>query len=161
MNNVYSENLAKEIDTAEIEADIRANYITAKHILVEDEALAKEIIQKLNKKADFDTLMKEHNIDPGATERGYTFTKNEMVKPFEEAAYALKVGEYTKTPVKTDYGYHIIYRVAFDESYIQDSIPYYRDAIAKEETNAYIETLRSSASITFTPEYEKYITTIK
>ncbi len=161
INSIYDENLKKDVDSTEIEKKIKETYITAKHILVEDEALAKEIIKKIEKGENFDTLMKEHNIDPGATAEGYTFTKGEMVAPFEEAAFALSENTYTKTPVKTDYGYHIIYRLPFNEKYLNEAVSEYKSSIAQMTTSEYVETIRKNASIVFTPDYETYITTIK
>lgn len=96
-----------------------AGEISAKHILIstnsmsEDEAekKAKDLIKQLNDGADFSTLAKENSDDPGSKENGGDlgyFGKGQMVTEFEEAAYNLKVDEYTKEPVKTSYGYHII-----------------------------------------------------
>lgn len=98
--------------------------ISAKHILIkvdtdsedgltDDEAKkkAEEIIKKLDKGEDFDTLAKENSDDTGSKEKGGDlgyFNKGDMVEEFETAAYKLKVNEYTKEPVKTTYGYHII-----------------------------------------------------
>lgn len=75
---------------------------------------AKELIKKLDEGEDFDKLAKENSNDTGSAEKGGDlgyFNKGEMVKEFEEAAYSLKKGEYTKEPVKTSYGYHIILKV--------------------------------------------------
>ncbi len=84
--------------------------VKAAHILVEDEKAAKAIIRKLNKGADFAELAKENSKD-GSSENGGDlgyFTKTDVVPAFGEAAFATKVGEYTKMPVKSDFGYHII-----------------------------------------------------
>ncbi len=84
--------------------------VKASHILVDDEKLAKSIIKKLNKGELFADLAKENSKD-GSSENGGSlgyFTKTDVVPAFGEAAFAIKVGEYTKTPVKTDFGYHII-----------------------------------------------------
>ncbi len=161
INSIYTENLSRETDVKKIEEEIRNTYITAKHILVEDEALAKEIIKKIEKGEDFNTLMKEHNTDPGATAEGYTFTKGEMVEPFETAAFALSENTYTKTPVKTSYGYHIIYRMPFNEEYIKEAVSLYKEKEAQNITTEYVENLKKNAVVTFTPDYETYITTIK
>ena len=99
--------------------DEYAGAISAKHILIstndrseeEAEKEAKEIIKRLNKGEDFSEIAKEKSEDPGSKENGGDlgfFGKGEMVKEFEDAAYGLKVNEYTKEPVKTSYGYHII-----------------------------------------------------
>lgn len=161
MENVYESKLNEKYDTTAYEANLRKNYITAKHILVEDEALAKEIIAKLNKGADFNTLMKEHNIDPGATAEGYTFTYGQMVEPFEKAAYELKQNTYTKEAVKSDFGYHIIYRLPLSEAAIDENIAAHREALASEATNSYFAELSQNSTVTYTTDYEKYITTIK
>ncbi len=84
--------------------------IKAAHILVDDEKLAKSIIKKLNSGADFADLAKENSKD-GSSENGGElgyFSKADVVAPFAEAAFATKVGGYTKAPVKSDFGYHII-----------------------------------------------------
>lgn len=85
----------------------------AKHILVADEASAKEVIAKLNKGENFDDLAKEYSKEPA--ELGY-FTENLMVPEFAKAAFALKKGTYSKTPVKTQFGYHVILTEDFRDS---------------------------------------------
>lgn len=104
-----------------------AGEISAKHILIsvtdevsEEEALnkAKDLIKQLNDGADFDTLARENSNDTGSAANGGDlgyFGKGQMVSEFEEAAYALKVDEYTKEPVKTSYGYHIILKTGEKE----------------------------------------------
>lgn len=79
--------------------------VKAKHILVDSEAKAKEVIAKLNKGGNFDKLAKEYSKEPA--DLGY-FPKEAMVPEFADAAFALKKGQYSKTPVKTQFGYHVI-----------------------------------------------------
>lgn len=79
--------------------------VKAKHILVDSEAKAKEVIAKLQKEGQFDKLAKEYSKEPA--DLGY-FTQEMMVPEFSEAAFALKKGQYTKSPVKTQFGYHVI-----------------------------------------------------
>ncbi|MBP1532401.1 MAG: peptidyl-prolyl cis-trans isomerase [Alphaproteobacteria bacterium] len=80
--------------------------IKAKHILVDDEAVAKDIIAKLdNKSANFDDLAKKYSKDQ--SDLGY-FTAETMVPEFSAAAFALDKGTYSKEPVKTEFGYHVI-----------------------------------------------------
>lgn len=78
----------------------------------EDEArqMAEEVIARLNQGEDFATLAREKSEDSGTRNSGglYTFSQGEAVKEFADAAYALGPGEYTRTPVKTEYGYHVI-----------------------------------------------------
>ena len=84
--------------------------VDARHILVQTKAQAEDIIDQLNKGADFATLATKDSIDPGAKNGGELgwFSKDQMVPAFSTAAFALKKGEYTKTPVQTQFGYHII-----------------------------------------------------
>ena len=80
--------------------------IKAKHILVKTEDLAKEIIAKLdNKEASFDVLAQTYSEDQA--DLGY-FTAEMMVPEFSEAAFAMDKGSYSKEPVKTEFGYHVI-----------------------------------------------------
>ncbi|OXT14993.1 foldase [Bacillus sp. OG2] len=84
--------------------------VKASHILVEDEAAAKEVKSKLDKGEEFADLAKEYSTDASNAESGGElgyFGKGEMEAAFEEAAFALKANEISG-PVKTDYGYHII-----------------------------------------------------
>lgn len=84
--------------------------IHARHILVKTGKEAAGLIKRLDAGEDFEELAKETSTDGSASlggDLGY-FTKGQMVKPFEEAAFALKVGEYTKKPVETPFGWHII-----------------------------------------------------
>ncbi|MFP7299392.1 peptidylprolyl isomerase [Neobacillus niacini] len=87
-----------------------AEQVKASHILVEDEATAKEVKQKLAEGADFGELAKEYSTDEGSKENGGElgfFPKGTMVTEFEDAAFSLPKGEISD-PVKSDYGYHII-----------------------------------------------------
>lgn len=73
--------------------------------------IVNEIIGKLSKGEDFDSLIDKYDEDPGMESgKFYVFGTGEMVQEFEDASKALKVGEYTRQGVKTDYGYHIIKR---------------------------------------------------
>lgn len=82
----------------------------ARHILVEDEAKAREVITKLEEGGDFETLAKENSTGPSAENGGELgwFAKTEMVPEFAEAAFALEPNAYTKDPVQTQFGWHII-----------------------------------------------------
>ncbi len=79
--------------------------VKAKHILVDSETKAKEVISKLKKGEKFDELAQTYSKEPA--DLGY-FTKQMMVPEFGEAAFALKKGEYSQKPVKTQFGYHVI-----------------------------------------------------
>ncbi len=84
--------------------------VHALHILVPTEAEAKAIIDKLSHGADFAALAKTESKDPAAQNGGDLgfFKKADMVPEFADAAFALKPGEYTHTPIKTQFGWHII-----------------------------------------------------
>lgn len=84
--------------------------VRASHILVESKELAETILQELQGGADFAELAAEHSIDPGSKANGGDldyFTTGMMVEPFEEAAFALSVGEISEV-VETENGFHII-----------------------------------------------------
>ncbi len=99
--------------------------VKAKHILVDTEDLAKEIIKKLNKKsAKFDDLAKQYSKDQA--DLGY-FTAEAMVPEFSEAAFAMKKGTFSQKPVKTEFGYHVI--LVED---IRDSKPLAFEAVAEQ-----------------------------
>ncbi|MGQ0428703.1 MAG: peptidylprolyl isomerase [Gammaproteobacteria bacterium] len=82
----------------------------ARHILVDDEAKAKDLIVQLDKGTKFEALAKEHSSDGSAAEGGDLgwFTAGQMVKPFSDAVQQLEIGKYTATPVKSDFGWHVI-----------------------------------------------------
>jgi peptidyl-prolyl cis-trans isomerase C len=84
--------------------------VHARHILVASEAEANKIIAELKKGADFATLAKAHSTDPGAAQGGDLgfFKKGDMLPEFAEVAFALKPGQISDKPVKTQYGWHII-----------------------------------------------------
>jgi peptidyl-prolyl cis-trans isomerase C len=83
----------------------------ARHILVKTEAEAKKLIASLGKKAKFEDLAKKYSKDPGSAKNGGELDwadSKAFVKEFSDAMVSLKKGETTKTPVKTQFGYHII-----------------------------------------------------
>lgn len=136
-------------------------YITAKHILVEDAETAKNIIKKLGSGTSFDALSDEYNLDPGASASGYTFTTGEMVPEFEEAAFALKENTYTQTPVKSDYGYHVIMRMPLDTAWIEGNKGTVISTLAANDTNAVINEIIAQTKVALTNDYNTYFSTIK
>ncbi len=85
--------------------------IKASHILVATEAEAKALIGQLNGGADFAKLAKEKSTDAAAAAQGGDlgyFTREAMVAPFSEAAFAGTVGKVIETPVHTQFGWHVI-----------------------------------------------------
>ncbi len=85
--------------------------IKARHILVDEEQLAKDIIKKIDEGEDFAELAMEYSTEPGAQESGgdlgYFSRDVNFVPEFKEAVFALEVGQVSE-PVKTEFGYHII-----------------------------------------------------
>ena len=119
LHNIY---FKKHVVDAVTEDDVKARYekeiaalpkqeeVSARHILVKTEEEAKAIIADLDAGKDFIELAKEKSTDPNKSEGGDLgyFTKGRMVPEFEEAAFAMEKGTYTKTPVKTQFGFHVI-----------------------------------------------------
>ncbi len=91
--------------------------VHARHILVKDEATAKKIIKELSGlkgdklKAKFIELAKAKSTGPSGAQGGDlgTFVSGQMVPAFNKAVFSMKVGTVTSKPVKTQFGYHIIY----------------------------------------------------
>ena len=101
---------------------------------------AKEIIEKLNNGEDFATLAKENSDDSGtASDGGVVGTVNYGMnydEDFVDAAAALEEGKYSSTPVKTQFGYHIIYKTKQNEKEsLEDSTDTIREIIANESLN--------------------------
>lgn len=93
-----------------IKAQLGGNEYKTRHILVEKEETAKDIIAKLKSGAKFEDLAKQSK-DPGSKDNGGDLgwgSPANYVKPFSEALTKLPKGKYTETPVKTEFGYHVI-----------------------------------------------------
>jgi peptidyl-prolyl cis-trans isomerase C len=127
--------------------------VHARHILVASEDEAKTIIADLKKGGAFDKIAKEKSTDKASGAEGGDlgwFKKSDMVKEFADAAFALKKGETTEAPVKTQFGYHVIMiedrrkapPPAFEE--MQDQL---REELARETVTSLLDTLRASAKI--------------
>ena len=108
-------------DRQPTEQELRAEYETqlaampkteyhARHILVATEAFAQKIIERLDKGEKFDALAKAESMDSSKNNGGDLgwFTPGRMVPEFAGAVMALKPGEYTRKPVQTQYGWHVI-----------------------------------------------------
>lgn len=111
----YQEN--KELYTTPTQYEVRHILLSTMNkpggqakVEADAKAAAMSVLNQLNQGKDFGSLAKEKSEDYGSASNGgsYTFKKGDAVKEFEDAALALKPGEYTKAPVKTDFGYHII-----------------------------------------------------
>jgi len=84
--------------------------VKARHILVETEAEAKEIIGLLQAGGDFEALARERSTGPSGPQGGDLgyFGRGQMVAEFQDAAFALEAGQFTDAPVKTQFGWHVI-----------------------------------------------------
>jgi len=114
--------LTREIDKKSDDKKLHASYdawlkdnppqqeIHARHILLETEKDARAVIAEIKAGKDFAALAKEKSTGPSASnggDLGY-FKQADMVKPFADAAFALKVGATSAEPVKTQFGWHVI-----------------------------------------------------
>lgn len=131
-------------------------YVRAKHILIQypqnpteeerEAAFSKSLdvlveVKAMKDISEFDALIEKYNEDPGMklNPDGYYFTRGEMVKPFEEATYALEIGK-TSSLVESDYGFHIILRLPLDDESLVNTSKY-RNAVG----GAVTETLQKIA----------------
>ncbi len=107
----FSPELVQKAYDELVKAMPKVEEVHARHILVDTEAQAKDVITKLNGGAKFEDLAKEFSKDKSNSatggDLGY-FAQNDMVKEFSAAAFALKANEFTKAPVKTQFGFHVI-----------------------------------------------------
>jgi len=110
---VHSHPISEEAikkEYAAIKAKLGDKEYNARHILVENEATANDIIAKLKQGEKFEELAKQSK-DPGSKDKGGELgwaAPSSYVKPFADALVKLEKGKYTETPVKSDFGYHII-----------------------------------------------------
>jgi len=120
---LHGEMVEKEVVDKVTDQDVRARYdkeiaaqpavneVHARHILVKTKEEAEAIIKQLEGGADFQKLANEHTTDPSGKTNGGDlgyFGPGQMVPEFEKAAMALEPGSYTKEPVQTQFGWHVI-----------------------------------------------------
>ena len=119
----------------------------ARHILVETQAAAQQIIAELDAGADFAELAKEKSTGPSGPTGGDLgwFSPEQMVRPFSDAVAALENGAHTSEPVQTQFGWHVILREDSRTSEpptlesIRDML---KQRVAQEKLQNYIEQLR-------------------
>ena len=161
LENAYVQKaVAAQVTDTAVQAEYNRDYagkpgpeqVDARHILVSSEAQAEDIIKQLNKGADFAKLAEKYSIDPGAKNGGELgwFSKDEMVPAFADAAFALKKGQYTKTPVHTQFGWHVIlnegHRTAPTPTLadVQDQI---RQKLSDQVVQATLDKVRSQVKV--------------
>lgn len=151
------------------DADVKARYekqiagmpkgeeVHARHILVKTKKEAEAIIKQLQKGEKFDEVAKKSGQEGSAamgSDLGY-FSRGQLVKPIEDAAFALKVGEYTKKPVESPYGWHVIMvedRREKRPPALDDVKDVIRNLIARERYVSVIGDLRSKMDIKYPDE---------
>ena len=119
LENAYvQQKVSTQMTDAAVQAEYNKDYankpgpeqVEARHILVKTQAEADSIIKQLNHGASFAKLAQKDSIDPGSKDGGELgwFGQGDMVPAFSDAAFALKTGQYTKTPVQSQFGWHVI-----------------------------------------------------
>lgn len=141
----------------EIAAVPKQEEVKAAHILVKTEDEAKAIIAKLDKGEDFAKLAKENSQDSNKDDGGDLgwFGPGRMVPEFEEAAFGLEKGAYTKTPIKSQFGFHVIKLEdkrdapppAFEQ--VQDQV---KQLVMRDKYVAIIEKARAEQKVEITDE---------
>lgn len=124
----------------------------ARHILVKTKAEAEKIIAQLNKGANFATLAKKESTAPSAPQGGELgwFTPDTMVPPFTAAVEKLKKGQYTKTPVHTRFGWHVILLQntrQVNAPTFKEVKPRLESLLTQRAIEAYVSKLRTNAKV--------------
>jgi peptidyl-prolyl cis-trans isomerase C len=148
----------------EVSATKPTNEVHARHILVKTKEEAEDIVKQLDAGADFEKLANEHTTDPsGKTsggDLGY-FGAGQMVPEFEKAAFALEIGQYTKEPVQTQFGWHIIKvedKRAQQPPAFDDVKEQFRSVVLREKYFALVKSLRDAAKVDIAdPELKKML----
>ena len=118
-----------------MEKERKVKKVQAKHILVGTKELAEELKKKINDGEDFGKLAEEHSECPSKKRGGDLgwFGKGAMVRPFEVAAFTAQEGEVVG-PLKTEFGWHLIYVYEIQENVDPDAGPPTGDEDADEGT---------------------------
>ncbi len=109
MNGLTDEELQKGYQDLVVAKHKPEEEVHARHILVDTKEEAEKIIQQLNDGGSFEELAKQSK-DPSGQNGGDLgfFSHGQMVKPFEDAAFALEPGQITEEPVQSQFGWHVI-----------------------------------------------------
>lgn len=125
----------------------------ASHILVETEDQAKSVIAKLGKGEKFADLAKKESKDPGSAQAGGDLdwaNPNSFVPEFSQAMVGLKKGEFTKAPVKSQFGYHVILLADVRETTppkLEEVRPQLEESMLNEKWEEYVGELKSKAKV--------------
>ncbi len=124
----------------------------ARHILLENEDDAKAVIAALDEGADFSELAKEKSTGPSGPRGGDLgwFSADTMVPPFSAAVQSMSKGSYSKAPVQTQFGWHVILledeRALEPDSY-ESMEPKLREQAQRQLLNQYVGSLRTEAEV--------------
>lgn len=121
----------------------------ARHILVETQAKAEELITRLEDGADFGGLAEVNSTGPSGPNGGDLgwFTPDQMVKPFADAVATLEDGEFTPTPVQTQFGWHVILREDSRENEaptLESVRDVLKQRVEQQKFQSYIDSLRTA-----------------
>jgi peptidyl-prolyl cis-trans isomerase C len=147
---VTEDELKTEYD--KVKAQLARDEFKARHILVADEAQAKQVIAELDKGADFAELARKHSTGPTNKTGGDLgwFSPEQMVPPFADAVRKLKKGSYTKTPVQTQFGWHVI-KLEDSRSVPAPAFAEIKDrlhaALQQQRVADYVQNLRKGAKV--------------
>lgn len=147
MNITDEEILAEYQEQAELAPPLQYK---ARHILVESQGAAATIITELDTGSDFEALAREKSTGPSGPNGGDLgwFSPNQMVKPFSDAVAAMEDGQYSSSPVQTDFGWHVILREDSREAEapplesVRETIV---QALQQQKFQSYLEEIRAGA----------------
>jgi len=150
---ISEDQLKQEYD--KLKANLGKSEYNARHILVETEAEAKAIIAQLGKKGNFEKIAKEKSKDAGSKERGGSLgwaVPNNFVPPFANALTSLKKGAYTKDPVQSQFGWHVIKLDDVRDLKVppyEDVKPQIQQRMQQQSVQKIIDDLRGKAKIEY------------
>ena len=155
--DVSEEKLKKRYNKEFLSGKMSATEYNANHILVKTEQEAREVITRLDKGESFEELAKTLSTGPSGKNGGELgwFKPESMVPPFSEAAKQLKPGNYSKQPVETQFGWHVILLNELRQTpppSFEAMKTELRTLIAAEGIREKVSELRSSAKIEITTE---------
>jgi peptidyl-prolyl cis-trans isomerase C len=155
-HGITEEDTRREYE-ALVEADTRSDY-RARHILVEDEAQARGLIERIGEGAPFAALAEEFSVDRVSNRAGGDLgwiDPDTLPANFVQAVRALEPGQVTPEPVQTEAGWHII---LLEETHRKDPVPYENvrwqvlDILIRRHVREEIDALRAAADVTKTAD---------
>jgi peptidyl-prolyl cis-trans isomerase C len=153
LQDKITEETLRERYEAMIKDEDARKQVHAQHILVAERSEAEDIIRRLNEGADFNELVKEKSAgaSPEAGgDLGY-FSRGDMIPAFSDVAFSLEPGTYSRTPVQTEFGWHVIKvedRRVVDPPPFEDVRNQLQQQLAMELRTEYVKQLREQAEIT-------------